>query len=70
MRTEDDSADGARVFLDRQELLILANTLNLVCSGIEPPQFQTVIGADRSEAQALWEKVGAAFVAVAAAEEG
>lgn len=69
METEDISENAARVVLDRQELLILANALNLVCSGIQMPEFQTVIGADRSDALKLWEKVGDTFEAVAAATQ-
>ncbi len=67
MRTEDITNGGARVVLDRNELLILANTLNLALHGLEQDQFSTVIGADADAAEALWKEVGAAFDGVAAA---
>ena len=67
MRTEDITAGGARVVLDRTELLILANTLNLALHGLEEDQFSTVIGADAEAAEDLWREVGAAFDGVAAA---
>lgn len=65
MRIENVSADGARLHLGRQELLILANTLNLALHGLDATQFATVIGADQEEARALWEQVGAAYDGVA-----
>ena len=67
MRTEDITPSGARVVLDRTELLILANTLNLALHGLEVEQFSTVIGADAEAAEELWREVGAAFDGVAAA---
>ena len=70
MRTDDISAGGALVLLEQEELLILSNTLNLVCHGLETDQFATVIGAELQAAQTLWQAVSEAFDGVAAAASG
>ena len=67
MRTEDTSAAGARVVLSRNELLILANTLNLALHSLDADQFAALLRAQKDDAAALWDEVSGAFDGVAAA---
>lgn len=64
MQTDRLTAEGARVALSKQDLLILANTLNLVCQGIDVDDFDDVVGADRAAALALWQALVDTFDAV------
>lgn len=70
MRTDRLTAQEARVALSKQDLLILANTLNLVCQGIDVSDFDDVIGADREAALALWQDLVDTFDAVDAKGTG
>lgn len=56
----DGQARTARLVLDEDELVLIANALNEVCNGVEIEDFEfsTRLGADRDEARALLAAVG------------
>ena len=66
MNLESASTRGATITFSVDELTLLNNALNEVCHGIHigEPEFQTRLGAPRSEAQALLREVAAAISAV------
>ena len=61
MNLESRSARGATITFSADELTIVNNALNEVCHGVDisDAEFQTRLGAPRSEAQALLREVAA-----------
>jgi hypothetical protein len=51
----------ATVELSALEVLILQNSLNEVCHGIDIPELHTRIGADEKEIRALLQEVSALY---------
>jgi len=52
-------SDESHVLLDlsRNELILLNNTLNEVCNGLDLPDFATRLGAQRGELEALFRQI-------------
>lgn len=53
MDIECAASDEALLRLTRDELVVLANALNTVCNAVDLPEFTTLLGVNRSEAEAL-----------------
>jgi hypothetical protein len=53
--------DCAQLELTASELLILNNTLNEVCNGIDVPEFHTRIGAEKTDVALLQKNVADIF---------
>lgn len=58
MDIEHVADDEAVLRLRRDELVVIANALNYVCNAIDLPEFPTLFGVDREEADALFADVG------------
>jgi hypothetical protein len=52
-------SDESHVLLDlsRNELILLNNTLNEICNGLDLPDFSTRLGAQRDELEALFRQI-------------
>lgn len=53
MDIEHVDDDEAVLRLGRDELAVIANALNYVCNAIDLPEFPTLFGVDREEADVL-----------------
>ena len=54
-------AGSADIRVTADELLIIGNALNEICHGFDIAEFQTRIGASRTEAQLLLRSVGTLY---------
>lgn len=56
-------SDPSHIVLDlsRNELILLNNSLNEVCHGLDLPDFSTRLGADWDELEALRRQINAAL---------
>ena len=53
MIAEKNQDDSITMRLSEGEVYILKNALNEVCNGIDVPEFQTRMGVERDEVEAL-----------------
>jgi len=59
MTVVKSNQEGATVAMSYDEIVILNNALNEVCSGLDLPEFSTRMGCSREEAQSLLGEVHA-----------
>ena len=65
MQMKEVKANGARVLLTANELLMISNALNEVCNGLDLPEFATRMGVERAEVLSLLKAVGAIYDEIA-----
>ena len=58
MEIIDTTVHRSQLRISRDELRIMKAALNEICNGIEVPEFDTRIGADRYEVAGLLKEVG------------
>jgi hypothetical protein len=65
MQVRESDASHIVLDLSRNELILLNNSLNEVCHGLDVPDFSTRLGAGWDELEALRRQIDAALVKMA-----
>jgi hypothetical protein len=58
MTVSEVKSQTASVQLSKEDLVLIHNALNEVCNALDVPEFQTRMGADIEQAQALLARIG------------
>ncbi len=58
MKSVEISEDSCCVMLKYREMLIINSALNEICNGIDLPEFETRVGAEKLEVEELLESIG------------
>lgn len=61
MKVLRKSSQSVHVELTKEEMLLINNSLNEICHGINIPEFQTRIGVTKETAERLLDDIGALY---------